>query len=50
MKKKVRINALQGERPNTTIFVMSQDIRGLSTYESAKARAFIESYGKDRVS
>lgn len=37
MKKKVRINTLQGERPNTTIFVMSQDIRGLSTYESAKA-------------
>ena len=37
MKKKVKIDVLQGENENTLIFVMSQDIRGLSTYESAKA-------------
>ncbi|MBO7715162.1 MAG: hypothetical protein J6S85_16455 [Methanobrevibacter sp.] len=37
MKKKVKIDILQGENENTKIFVMSQDIRGLSTYETAKA-------------
>ena len=36
-KKLVEIKTIQGERPNALIFVMSQDIRGLSTYESAKA-------------
>lgn len=36
-KKKTKIDILQGENENTLIFVLSQDIRGLSTYESAKA-------------
>jgi len=36
-RKSVEIKTIQGERPNALIFVMSQDIRGLSTYETAKA-------------
>ena len=36
-KKQAKIDILQGENENTLIFVLSQDIRGLSTYESAKA-------------
>ena len=36
-KKQVKIDILQGENENTLIFVLSQDIRGLSTYERAKA-------------
>ena len=36
-KKSVKIDIIQGENENTLIFVLSQDIRGLSTYESAKA-------------
>ena len=36
-KKSVEIKTIQGERPNALIFVMSQDIRGLSTYETSKA-------------
>lgn len=36
-KKSVKIDILQGENENTLIFVLSQDIRGLSTYEKAKA-------------
>ena len=36
-KKSVKIDILQGENENTLIFVLSQDIRGLSTYERAKA-------------
>lgn len=36
-KKQVKIDILQGENENTLIFVLSQDIRGLTTYERAKA-------------
>lgn len=36
-KKQVKLDILQGENENTLIFVLSQDIRGLSTYDSAKA-------------
>lgn len=36
-KKQVKIDILQGETENSKIFVISQDISGLNTYEKAKA-------------
>lgn len=36
-KKQVKIDILDGENENSKIFVLSQNIRGLSTYERAKA-------------
>ena len=35
--KQVKIDILQGETENSKIFVISQDINGLDTYEKAKA-------------
>ena len=36
-KKELVINTYKGENENSIIFVLSQDISGLSTYERAKA-------------
>ena len=36
-KRLVEIKVIDGERPNTKIFIMSQNIKGLSLYESSKA-------------
>ena len=42
-KELVKIETQKGEEPNSKIYVMSQPIKGLSTYERAKAiNRFIE--------